>query len=368
MCKKIIILIVFLLLPVFSSADSITSLDGRKLNLDQERKEYSFIITGHIYGSMSSPYPGTTTLANIDQFNQMKSDFMILLGDIIREPSEREINFLKTSFLSKLSFPTFNVVGNHDWIPYFQKADEHGWGTLYKQHFGDTFYSFKYGSELFVILDGESHNGMIYEEQKEFFVQQIEHFKNNDDLQNIFIFSHRVLWALNNPPFKKMLPYVNGARDFPQAAETITNYFLPLLKSIKNKKIYFVGGDIGSPQDFPLLYEKDKDSNVTYVATSLGDKDIDLALKIEVQSGNVIFHPVSLTGKELFPIEHYSVSYWMTVFTGNQADRPEEAGGLVSKIKSKAMKLLSNINFWIGSSIGFFCITLMLVIIITIRR
>ena len=272
--------------PLF--AKSIKAINDRELILSNNVENYSFIVTGHIYGSMSNPYPTSTILANIDKFNEMTPQFMILVGDIVIEPLKRDIILLKSSFFLKLDFPVFNAVGNHDW---FQNIQNYNLGNLYTDSLIETytldagglytkhfeleksFYSFQYSTELFVFLNGESHNGFFSEEQWIFFLKNIEYFKNSKELRNIFIFSHRLLWARGSPPLDKIIPLSNSPSWNPKNSLMIADVFLPILKTIKDKYVYFISGDVGAGSNKNLFYEEDQNSNITYLATSIADTD-----------------------------------------------------------------------------------------------
>lgn len=276
------------------------------LDLDEEVEDFFFLLAGHIYGSHNeSIYPSASLLANIQLLNNSEASFMVLLGDIIQRPNKLEIEMLKDSLLSRLNFPVFNAPGNHDLSN----------RQLYIEYFGKTFFSFQYSSSFFIFLDGEINNGKIKGDQLDFFIEVVEYCKKSQQIKNIFIFSHRLLWAIGNYPYSDIIPFVNGPDWHPDDATTISDIMLPKLKVLVNKDVYFVSGDIGCHWSLPLFYEKEPGSNITYIATGVGDTEKDLILKANVsKSGEVSFIPISLTRQNLSPVEYYGLDYWKGYF------------------------------------------------------
>jgi predicted phosphodiesterase len=114
-------------------------------------------------------------------------DFLIHLGDMIPHPSEKE--WQKFFEISKpINVPFFPVVGNHE-------VGATGRGEkLYREQFSlpedRTYYAFRAGGILFVILDSEKGKGRIIHEQlswlEDILLSSKEAFK--------FVFIHRPLF------------------------------------------------------------------------------------------------------------------------------------------------------------------------------
>lgn len=308
---KIFGIILLLVYSVCFAENLESPFNGLILDANKENKKFSFLLIGHAYGAPQnrSIYPAVSLLSNINLFNKNKVDFMVLLGDIIQHSNEFEIEALKSSFLLKLDFPVFNAPGNHD------LANR----QLYTQYFGPTFYSFQYASSFFIFLDSEIDDGKIKNDQMEFLMGNIRYCRKSKQIKNIFIFAHRLLWAIKNPPYSDILPFLNSKESYPLSATTISDTILPKLKSLSDKNVYFVSGDIGCQWSLPIFYEKDQDSNITYLATGIGDTERDAVLKVDVkESSEVTFTPISLKRKKLHPIEYYNIQYWKHYFNKNK--------------------------------------------------
>jgi hypothetical protein len=167
-------------------------INGLSLANAQGEQSYSFTLTGHVYGEKTkSVFPAASLLANIDFFNREDIRFVVLLGDIIQNMNGVEVAAFKKSFGQQVRKPIFNAIGNHD------NQDR----ARYLKNFGpDSYYSFQYASELFVFMDGEERNAKIEGEQLEFLLGEIRRAAEDDGIQNVFFFSHRLLWAIGNPP------------------------------------------------------------------------------------------------------------------------------------------------------------------------
>ena len=93
---------------------------------------------------------------------ERKAHFIIHLGDMISKPHEKEWQtFFEIS--KQITLPFFPVAGNHD-VGTTTLGEE-----IYRKQFslpeGKTYYAFRVGGILFVILDSEKGRGRILKEQ-----------------------------------------------------------------------------------------------------------------------------------------------------------------------------------------------------------
>ena len=328
------------LFPLTARADSITSsLNGKILELAETPQEYSFLVVGHVYGS--SGYPAPSFLANVNRFNAVDAQFFVLLGDIISSSTELKINRFKYSVGDNLDMPIFNAPGNHD----VEDRD------LYTRHFGRTFFSFIYSTELYIFLDSELNNAQIEGEQLKFILNSLDKAGHSDGIKNVFIFSHRLLWAIDNEPIDTIIPWVNGPSAHPETATSFKEYILPKLFTLSdNKHIYLMSGDIGAKHSLPLFYQKDPKRNITYVACGLGEPERDATIKVDItREGEVTFIPISLTDKELEDISHYGIDYWANYF-GAQEDQQVS---IFQLLWIKIHSVLTSIVFYLGIAFSF---------------
>ena len=333
-----------------ANGDITSQISDKVLNLDESPHAYSFITSGHTYGVPSgSLYPAASILANIQLFNNLNPDFMILLGDVIQHQAspngvgELEIEIFKKSLVDKLEFPVFNSPGNHDLSI----------RNLYEKYFGKTFFHFQKSSELYIVLDTELGPGLSDAPQRDYVLKLIKLAKKDNEIKNIFLFMHGTLWAVNNSPLSSINPWVNGgplteSNDFEKTV-------LPELNLLaKTKNVYLLSGDIGIknyklnkfPQEsFPLFFQKH--NNITYIANGLAENENDAVIKVDVSiNGDVVFHPISLIGDELGNIDQYGLEYWQNKFSISESSSEV---GMKRKIVVKIKTIMKNRFFIIGN-------------------
>jgi len=123
----------------------------------------------------------------IQRILKRKPNFIIHLGDMITRPSEKEWKgFLEISKPIDISF--FPVAGNHD-VGDTLRGEE-----MYRKQFilpgGKTYYAFRVGGALFVILDSEKGRGKIVDEQWSWLEDLLS--SSNEAFKLVFI--HRPLF------------------------------------------------------------------------------------------------------------------------------------------------------------------------------
>lgn len=123
---------------------------------------YSILIAGHLYGAPEngrSVFPSASILGMLYEINSMDCSFFVSLGDNFRRANDIQMINYKKSFANQLNFPIVNAVGNHD-ITDRKK---------YVNNFGNTYYDFVYGSELYIFLDSELDHSKIMGDQLNYF-------------------------------------------------------------------------------------------------------------------------------------------------------------------------------------------------------
>lgn len=118
---------------------------------------------------------------------ERKPDFIIHLGDMISKPHEKEwLTFFELS--KPIDRPFFPVAGNHD-VGDTLRGEE-----IYRKQFllpeGKTYYAFRAGGGLFVILDSEKGRGRIIKEQWSWLEDILS--SSNETFKLVFI--HRPLF------------------------------------------------------------------------------------------------------------------------------------------------------------------------------
>lgn len=337
--KKIYVLLLFVLSNISTVLGNITDsqnivslINGKYIKSYNEN--YSILIAGHIYGSHNqSVFPSASILGRLYEINKMDCSFFVSLGDNFRFPNDIHINNYKKSFANQLNFPIFNAVGNHDVID----------RQKYVENFGKTYYDFIYGSELYIFLDTELDQNKITGDQLSFFNTVTKQKAMNSNIKNVFIFSHKLIWASNISTYQTVNRHANESLDH-EYDEIFHDIILPnLIDLAKNKNVFWISGDIGCSWSLPLFYDKDKNTGISFIATGIGDTEKDLIVKVEIKDGTVKFFPVSLTGEELNKIEHYSVKYWLKYFHDDSHD-----DSFIMRYYCKINRMLLHKYYWMG--------------------
>lgn len=325
-CLKILFT-VFMLASLFVKAQVFSPFNGLKVN--DSVSNYSFLVSGHFHGQSnnSSTFPAATVLASIDTLNIIHPTFLMSLGDLFLDVNDVYIDHYNSSLFSKIKFPLFNSVGNHDISN----------GNRYEKEFGETYFSFIIGSELFIVLNTEMNDGSIKTEQLKFLKSILDNSKKLG-VRNIFIFTHRPIWA------EQIGKYKNLFLDNTRTAFGENNFIeelVPLLKQhTESKNVFWISGSMGGgPSSF--FYDKNDEYKMTFIQTAIRDLPRDAVLQIDVKDGTVSLKGISLTGQSLQPVETYNLDYWK-----QRIDVEEPFNYRLLPLLT--MQMLQHYYFWIG--------------------
>lgn len=270
-----------------------------QLKVHDSLQNYSFIVSGHFHGQSTnqSTFPAATLLANIDTLNKLQTSFLMSLGDMFMDVDDVYLNHYKNALFNKINFPLFNAVGNHDISN----------GNRYEKEFGKSYFSFNIASELYIVLNTELNDGSIKGEQLSFLEDALKEAEENKSIKNIFVFTHRPIWAERIDKYSKL---------FLENTHTAigTNNFLeevmPLLIPLKGRNIIWMSGSMaGGPASF--FYDKNNETGITFIQTAIRDTPRDAVLVVNVKEGMVSFEGLSLTNQKLNSIESYDIDFWL---------------------------------------------------------
>ena len=350
MFKKLVLFNIITLCNVYSNI-SINSLNDKKIIFFKDNN-YSFLVTGHIYGAPSkefSQYPSSSILGSINNLNRLDSKFLILCGDTFRKTDDVLISNFTYSFANNIKFPIFNAVGNHD-VSDRQK---------YESYFGETYFDINYGNEIFIFLDTELKKQKDIDMQVNYFQKKINNVNLDDKVKNVFIISHKLIWAQLFPKYRAVFDNVNsiaGYNDQKYFAKDIINS----LKIItKNKNVFWFSGDIGVSWSLPIFYHFDADLNLTFIANGIGDTDNDFIIKTDVKKSEITFSALNISNydNKLVDIKDYGLSYWNTHAKSNSSM------GLIKKVKGVLSNRLFHYGFFVGIVIFLLFIPILFIVV-----
>lgn len=317
-----------------------------KLEIKDSSANYSFIVSGHFYGASSnaSTFPASSLQANIEQLNDQHATFLMSLGDLFMDVNEQYLNHYQKSLFNKLNLPLFNAVGNHDVSN----------GNKYEKIFGPTFFSFRKGTELFFVLNTEINDGSIKDEQLHLLKNQLQPAALTG-IKNIFIFSHRPVWAEQLKKYEKLF---SGNTRSSFGKNNFTEDILPLLQAVSKERnvCWMSGSTAGGPASF--FYDKHEESNITFMQTAIRDQPYDAALLVKIENGQVSYSGLSFTGQKINAIESYNIQYWQST------SAPEDKFNY-RLLPFLAKQMLTHVYFWIGVVV---CLVIVLVLLAWRRR
>ncbi len=260
--KKIILIHILLILGTACSSE-----------LPPESTPYSFFVAGHTYGK-----PGVDNIGLHPpfkaKFDYIKSrqeiKFGVLTGDIVPAPSPEDWDEVDAD-IDSLGLPVYFAVGNHD-----MKDRE-----LYESRYGNTYFSFIYNNDLFVVLDPNIDHWNISGDQLTFLKSTVSSFSPSTD--NIFVFFHQVLWRENDNIYKNIK--LNSYED---RADSI-NFWSevePIFTQLTNQ-VFMFAGDVGAAS-WSSDFSYDKYKNISLISSGMGEEDGDNFVIINVHSDKTV--------------------------------------------------------------------------------
>jgi hypothetical protein len=261
----------------------------------QPEESYRFIVAGHAYGSHGGTNPGLYPLFYqylLTHQNELAPSFLILNGDIVRTPDEASWQALEQE-LAALSYPAYYVLGNHD--DYLAGRAE------FQKKFGETYYVFRRGNDLFIILDAMKDRGRIPPEQLEFLRTQL----SLDGIQNAFVFFHELIWTAHRSQYNSVRHNFGSYNRFFHS--NFWQDVIPLLNEFRDRNIFVIAGDVaGNTGTVPAFYEELQ--HIHLVATGMGEIAEGNFLLVEVSRGEVELKLVPLNpDSQLQPLEFYTL-------------------------------------------------------------
>jgi hypothetical protein len=266
--------------------------------------EFTFLVTGHIYGSHAedASRPAKNLLDQLPALSEAQPAMFVSLGDIVINSSADDFDQLEKNFFSRLNYPVFNTVGNHD-------VEDR---ALYEERFGKTIAGFRYGPAYFIFLDTQQEMCRINGEQENQLVNTVNRAVKDSQVRNIFIFMHNVIFVEDDILKKSKNPAVAPNEwicyhnnNYQELRDLI---FLP---AARVKPVYLFAGDVGAWNgNLSPFYQKDTEADLTLVAAGIGDTPLDVVLSVAVNQEKVTFEVKSLTGLEFGPLEKYNLAFW----------------------------------------------------------
>jgi len=255
---------------------------GRK---KADGEAFRFLVSGHLYGSRKGPHPARSFRSAIPRLNALDAAFLVNCGDMMWELNDQS-RVESLAVFKQLRMPLYNAPGNHELSN----------RARYVEVFGPTHGVFRHGTSLFVILDTEDDPWNLTGPQLSFLKLVARWAESRSDLDNVFLFAHKVLFA-DDPEYEKTIGRKLNAHDRFMGRMNFVEDIEPVLDRLATKhRVFWFSGDVGTKaHSDTLFFDKNRRSGVTYVATGIGDLPRDLIVEVNVDAeGAVEMRPIPL--------------------------------------------------------------------------
>ena len=234
---------------------------------------YSFFVAGHTYGT-----PGVNNVGVHPPFkakfeyiqNRNEIQFGVFTGDIVITGTVENWDEIDAD-IEELGLPVYFAVGNHDMSN----------RPLYESRYGITYYHFIYEGDLIIVLDPNIDSWNISGDQLIFLEDVID--QNNQDVDNIFVFFHQLLWRESDNIYNTIFP-----NSFSGRADTINfwSQIEPMFNDLPNEVLMFCG-DLGAGSwSSDVMY--DNYDNISLIGSGMGDVNGENFVVVNVMSNKSV--------------------------------------------------------------------------------
>ena len=302
------------LLPAQDAADLLTrlGLDGFRIHplvggetASAGKEGFSFLAGGHLYGHPQAADEGLSPSlkGHLAEVRRPEDRFFISLGDLVYRPDGKSLRRAKEVLL-RSGLPVFNAPGNHEWRR-----------GVYAREVAEDYGCFTVGSNLMIVLNTEITPWFIQDRQLEMLRRAAEGVARGVGVERIFVFSHKVVWAVGEERYRKLFEHVNGHDAF----HGVSNYsrdVKPLIEEMARRvPVVFLSGDVGMPWSRTLFFDRPGRGRPVFACVGLGNGPEDLLLRVRVLSdGALRFEPVPLGAKAPRNVAEGGLDSWSRRF------------------------------------------------------
>lgn len=295
MLRSLSLLLLILLLCLSGcqrSAEMILSpFNGLPIDPATQGADYNFVVLGHIRANHGERSPNAVLREHVGKLVETNPAFVMNLGDLYYHIDGNSMNSIAQWISDHIKVPFFNAVGNHDTMrggytdaDGLKVAGSHDIAD-YQNRFGPLYYSFKLGSEAFIVLDLARDFGMS-RKQREFLVATVADVTADTTVKNVFVFSHMVFWSYHNRDMVPLFRYRHPVHP-PSDTSLFQDVVRPILKPLTmDRQVFLMAGDIGGGGSYLQTFFH-QDDEFTYVATGMGRTARDGFVVVHVDEGRV---------------------------------------------------------------------------------
>jgi hypothetical protein len=312
--------------------------------VDVSPHPYTFLAGGHLYGAHAnaqSVCPAASLHAAAQQIRALQPYRFFALGDLVRDGSDPAQLACLDALNMQLGYNMEFVPGNHD-------LDSNGHAPA---SWAGRLASFTRQTEEFLVLNTE----LLRQGHGDSLIHLIDAGlpPRDSSSKTLFVFSHRLLWALCEPGMAEMDDFANEPFAPQVNADTARMVYEAVLRRAGGRKLHWFSGDVGATWSFTVFHGCSADSSRHFYAAGLGDSRHDALWRVDVSAeGDVSTHVMPLLPtQQARPDTAYGLAAW------RRAMAEQEAAAHVP-LGRRILRTLGSPRFWVGFGLGGACIAL----------
>lgn len=296
---------------------------------------YTFLAGGHWYGAHENVHSlrcASSLYAALPAIQAARPDRVFALGDVVRDASDaRQIQgFL--DLRRQIGVPVHLAPGNHDLLKDGSLPPALGPDHL---HFYDH-------SDRFLVLNTED---LARKQVRRLLYYVQDSLGGMPQGRNLFVFTHRLYWALAEPGMSEMDDFANEPLGDLAPLDSIKLLHDAICRLGPPGKLWWFSGDVGASWSLTLFEGESRDGQRHFYAAGLGDRAEDAFWRVEVDSlGAVQVRPFPLVDAQALGSEH-GIQHWRSKMKEVMAEN-NAPGGLSIR------GILTRRSLWIGLVLG----------------
>jgi hypothetical protein len=299
-------------------------------------KAYGFMAGGHWYGAHEnslSVSPSASLFAAVRKINRLQPRWIFALGDVVRNADDPQQIWAYQSLLDMLTAEVILAPGNHDLMR----------NQFVNPALGVSHWHFYHAGDRFLILNTEE---LRLGGSRELLSWLEDSLAAQPVGRNLFVFSHRLLWALGDPALAEMDDFANEPFRSAVPGDTARLVYEAVCRLAGDRPLHWFSGDVGASWSFTVFEGQGSHHLRHFYAAGLGDRPEDAFWHVQVDAAGQVKATVFPMGLlEVDKIDRYDLPWWQKHMAGKKAGAGDALGGRVKRF-------LGSKQLWVGVAAG----------------
>lgn len=296
---------------------------------------YTFLAGGHWYGAHENVHSlrcASSLYAALPAIHAAHPDRVFALGDVVRDASDVQQIQGFLDLRRQIGVPVHLAAGNHDLLPDGSLPTALGPNHQYFLDHGDRF----------LVLNTE---GLARKQVRRLLNYVQDSLAGMPQGRNLFVFTHRLYWALAEPGMSEMDDFANEPLGDIAQLDSIKLLHDAISRLAPPGRVWWFSGDLGASWSLTLFEGESREGQRHFYAAGLGDRAEDAFWRVEVDSlGAVQVRPFPLVDAQALGSEH-GLDHWRRKMKEVMAEN-KAPGGLSIR------GILTSRSLWIGLVLG----------------